>query len=622
MSVLYDLNDRCQRTCQGKPVYTVTLVAGSLPHAPKWSCSVVLPDGTTHAVQDVAGSQKDAKAAVARVALASWSPVAAPSAMFRVDVPTENHHLVIAKALDVIRHALVRPLCAELSACHGTHWLDKVKNGVASPTVRQRIDDKMLQWDAMAVLTVAVWHLRQLHPVAAADQLRALPKLTKAMRHRTAHLSANTAAQLSDWAVCKALIDEAARFLEWWNACGLFGVPVDHGFVRQLRDIAEAGPLYLNAPPAIDRSDVQLAAQLGSGAHGAVHAATHRGNEIAVKRFRTAAPPAQLVNITRELQATHWLNHPNIIRLIGVCKPTAGVDEWWLLMDRCASSLHDALCLERQAIGIGMRLRWAREVAAALRYCHAQSPAVLHLDLKSHNILLSGSRDGRTALVADFGTARIVAGDTLQMSSLHTTELWTAPELLRDSTASKKADVYSFGVLLWELLVATGELPFSHLRLTPVMTVQAIVAGTASLAPVADAPAEAAQLVLQCTAHQRDSRPSFDVVLADIERMATVEVVFEVHEPSDALCRLATIDFQYGAHADDVIAAHARIEMRGSSRLVLLSRRRFFSLADSLSNNAVFQEAVAPDLESDSSLPFQVCAIAPLSKYAFLSKSK
>lgn len=69
---------------------------------------------------------------------------------------------------------------------------------------------------------------------------------------------------------------------------------------------------------------MQLAAQLGSGAHGAVHAAKHRGNEITVKRFRTAAPPAQLVNITRELQVTLWIN---LIRLIGVCKPTAGVDE-------------------------------------------------------------------------------------------------------------------------------------------------------------------------------------------------------------------------------------------------------------------------------------------------------
>ncbi len=401
-------------------------------------------------MQDVAGSQKDVKSAVARIALASWSLVAAPSALLRVDVPTDNHHLVIAKTFDVVRHALVRPLCAELSARHGTHWLDKVKNGVASPTVRQRIDDKMLQWDAMAVLTVAVWHLRQLHPVAAADQLRALPKLTKAMRHRSAHLSANTAAQLSDWAVCKVLIDAFPRVVErvravWRASRSRLCSPAS----RHRRGRTPV----LNAPPAIDRSDVQLAAQLGSGAHGAVHAATHRGNDIAVKRFRTAAPPAQLVTITRELQATHWLNHPNIIRLIGVCKPTAGVDEWWLLMDRCASSLHDALCLERQAIGVGTRLRWAREVAAALRYCHAQSPAVLHLDLKSHNILLSGSRDGRTALVADFGTARIVAGDTLQMSSLHTTELWTAPELLRDSTASKKADVYSIGVLRWELLV-------------------------------------------------------------------------------------------------------------------------------------------------------------------------
>jgi serine/threonine protein kinase len=150
-----------------------------------------------------------------------------------------------------------------------------------------------------------------------------------------------------------------------------------------------------------------------------------------------------------------------------------------------------------------------------MRCCHATKPTVLHLDLKSANIVISEARDDggedmRFAKVIDFGTARILESSAsnaaMHITSLHVTDLWAAPELLQHSRASTHADVYSFGVVLWELLQATGLSPYGSesQRLTKPVLIQEIMANNIQLslpdsAASRDAPSAVVELLVACT---------------------------------------------------------------------------------------------------------------------------
>ena len=91
-------------------------------------------------------------------------------------------------------------------------------------------------------------------------------------------------------------------------------------------------------------------------------------------------------------------------------------------------------------------------VARGMSYLHSRSPPILHLDLKSPNILVD---EKWRVKIADFGLARM--RQTTQVSAkseFHGTPEWMAPEMLRAEDFDERADSYSFGVVLWELLTA------------------------------------------------------------------------------------------------------------------------------------------------------------------------
>ena len=108
-------------------------------------------------------------------------------------------------------------------------------------------------------------------------------------------------------------------------------------------------------------------------------------------------------------------------------------------------------------------LRFSTQIASAMNFLHTQNPAILHLDLKSPNILLH--RDAMTGLpiakVADFGKAHVlvISDSVYTIRSICT---WTAPEILSYHLASRPSDVYSFGLVMWEM--TSQRLPFDDCK--------------------------------------------------------------------------------------------------------------------------------------------------------------
>ncbi|KAG7382349.1 hypothetical protein PHYPSEUDO_005027 [Phytophthora pseudosyringae] len=155
-----------------------------------------------------------------------------------------------------------------------------------------------------------------------------------------------------------------------------------------------------------------------------------------------------LEDFTKEIRMAAFLDHPNIVRFVGL--------SWRTLPDLCMVSEYVALgdLGHFLAQPDSKHLTWkddklaiAADISNALVYLHSLSPVVLHRDLKSLNVLLT---EDLQAKVSDFGLSRETSFDETMTSGVGTL-LWTAPEVLRGERYSEKADIYSFGVVLAEL---------------------------------------------------------------------------------------------------------------------------------------------------------------------------
>lgn len=193
----------------------------------------------------------------------------------------------------------------------------------------------------------------------------------------------------------------------------------------------------------ISFEEIQELDFLGSGATGCVFLGMYKLEKVAVKKFKDRNPT--LVE-TKHMRS---LNHENIIALIGVCT-TPPV--YCIVMEYCPTSLYDEI--KNNKIPPRRVCDWARQVACGMEYLHAKQQ--IHRDLKSPNILLA--QDKHTLKISDFGTSRAFGSKSATMSFCGSVS-WMAPEMVKGEPCGKKVDVWSFGVVLWELL--TGEMPYA-----------------------------------------------------------------------------------------------------------------------------------------------------------------
>src|ERR1043165_5617837 len=163
--------------------------------------------------------------------------------------------------------------------------------------------------------------------------------------------------------------------------------------------------------------------------------------------------------MARERDIGALLEHPNIARLYD-----AGVDARgrpYLALEYIDGRPLDAWCAA-QALGVPERLRLFLQVARAVSYAHGR--LVVHWDLKPSNVLVTA--DGQAHLL-DFGIAKLLddtspSGNLTQEQGRVLTPHYASPEQIRGETITVASDVYSLGVLLYELL--SGTLPYAHLE--------------------------------------------------------------------------------------------------------------------------------------------------------------
>lgn len=248
---------------------------------------------------------------------------------------------------------------------------------------------------------------------------------------------------------------------------------------------------------------------LGTGTFTRVYRCTVEDNPepLALKLVCKGAS----ARLQRGVQIHSEVSHPCLVKMIRVLHGTADSSAWGFLTELCeGGTLKDLIhgdgreCFER--VGRPERVRAAVHIAAALDYLHGKE--VVHREVKPGNGFLSARIDATRSpcclpqvKLGDLGLARLMDAE---MSKAIGTLGFIAPEVLEGCNYAMPADVFSFGMLLYELL--TGDAPYAFLGLTrDVSLIMRVLAGTRP--PTEGLGPEATKLLEQCWAADPAERP-------------------------------------------------------------------------------------------------------------------
>ncbi|RZC89975.1 hypothetical protein C5167_029039 [Papaver somniferum] len=208
---------------------------------------------------------------------------------------------------------------------------------------------------------------------------------------------------------------------------------------------------------------------IGTGGYGSVYKAElSTGQVVAVKKLHLSGEDSEIVDLKAfesEVQALTETRHRNIVKLFGYCSNLERGISFLVYEFIERGSLKNILFDGELAAEFdwAKRIKFIKGMADALSYMHHDcTPAIVHRDVTSNNVLLDSDYD---AHISDFGTARILKPDSSNWTSLAGTYGYVAPELAYTMKVTEKCDVYSFGVVMLEVLM--GRHPSDVIALLP-----------------------------------------------------------------------------------------------------------------------------------------------------------
>lgn len=245
---------------------------------------------------------------------------------------------------------------------------------------------------------------------------------------------------------------------------------------------------------ALNMKDLKLLQIIGKGEFGDVMLGDYRGNKVAVKCIKNDATAQAFL---AEASVMTQLRHSNLVQLLGVIvEEKSGL---YIVTEYMAKgSLVDYLRSRgRSVLGADCLLKFSLDVCEAMEYLEANN--FVHRDLAARNVLVS---EDNIAKVSDFGLTK-EASSTQDTGKLPVK--WTAPEALREKKFSTKSDVWSFGILLWEIY-SFGRVPYPRI---PLKDVVPRVEKGYKMDPPDGCPAIVYEVMKKCWTLDPGHRPSF-----------------------------------------------------------------------------------------------------------------
>ncbi|XP_005180653.1 mitogen-activated protein kinase kinase kinase 13 isoform X2 [Musca domestica] len=235
---------------------------------------------------------------------------------------------------------------------------------------------------------------------------------------------------------------------------------------------------------------------LGSGAQGAVFSGKLKNEIVAVKKVKDVKET--------DIKHLRKLDHENIIKFKGVCTQSP---VYCIIMEFCPYGPLQNILKETEFMLPSRLVSWSKQIALGMQYLHSHK--IIHRDLKSPNILISAEQ---LVKISDFGTSREWNEISTKMSFAGTVA-WMAPEVIRNEPCSEKVDIWSYGVVLWEML--TCEIPYKDVDSSAIIWG---VGNNSLKLPIPSSCPEGFKLLVKlCWKTKPRNRPSFRQILSHLE---------------------------------------------------------------------------------------------------------
>lgn len=267
----------------------------------------------------------------------------------------------------------------------------------------------------------------------------------------------------------------------------------------------------------IDRRLLKIGDRIASGSCGDLYRGIYLGQDVAVKILRSEHLNDALEDeFAQEVAILRKVHHRNVVCFIGACTKSPHLCIVTEYMP--GGSLYDYLHKNHNVLKLSELLKFAIDVCKGMEYLHHKN--IIHRDLKTANLLMDTNN---VVKVADFGVARFQNQEGV-MTAETGTYRWMAPEVINHQPYDQKADVFSFAIVLWELV--TAKVPYD--TMTPLQAALGVRQGLRPDLPSTGHP-KLLELMQKCWDADPSNRPSFSDIIAELEYLFQ-----EVQEISEA----------------------------------------------------------------------------------------
>ncbi|XP_076612144.1 mitogen-activated protein kinase kinase kinase 7 isoform X1 [Chaetodon auriga] len=264
-------------------------------------------------------------------------------------------------------------------------------------------------------------------------------------------------------------------------------------------DILETPPGY--PFEEINYEDIEVEEVVGRGAFGVVCKAKWKGKDVAIKTIESESERKAFIVELRQLSR---VNHPNIVKLYGSCHSPVCLVMEYAEGGSLYNVLHGAEPLPYYTASHAMS--WCFQCSQGVAYLHGMKPkALIHRDLKPPNLLLVAG--GTVLKICDFGTACDIQ---THMTNNKGSAAWMAPEVFEGSNYSEKCDVFSWGIILWEVI--TRRKPFDEIGGPAFRIMWAVHNGTRPPL-IKNLPKPIESLMTRCWSKDPSQRPSMEEIV-------------------------------------------------------------------------------------------------------------
>ena len=272
------------------------------------------------------------------------------------------------------------------------------------------------------------------------------------------------------------------------------------------------GPKEINIGCETERSSINLIRRIRVGTVSEVWKGTwNKDTVVAVKMLKPGAKSAY--GFLKEVELLKQLNHPRVIQLCAVCKEDWPVYIITEFMEH--GSLFEYLRGDGRSLKLPQLIDMGAQVAAGMGYLEEKN--CIHQDLGAKNILVGGNL---TCKVAELSSARVISKEVYKVPAGTKFSIkWTAIEAVLHNFFTTKCDVWSFGILLYEI-ITYGSSPYPGM--TDAEVIEALQTGYRMPCPD-DCPEQLYDIMKECWRDEAASRPTFNTVQGRMELLMKTE---------------------------------------------------------------------------------------------------